>query len=211
MKPINLLLATLALLFQTSAFAKLNCAEQAKSFARMVSIEQFFRNNIDYSEINGKSTTNKFHDQSQLIDRINTSKLKEFVAQCGWPTKSLYGKVVVSDAWLLLQHSPDNAFQKSTLVLIENAFRLREVEPQHVAYLADRVASNEGQPQKYGTQLDMVTECEFKFKPWDSREKVEERRKALGWPTLDIYIQEVYKTFLPPSCKVGEVATELKK
>jgi hypothetical protein len=106
-----------------------------------------------------------------------------------------------------------SSFEKISTIprLIENAFRLGEVEPQHVAYLADRVSSNEGRPQKYGTQLDMVGECEFKFKPWDSREKVEQRRKALGWPTLDIYLQEVYKNLISPSCKIGETAIELNK
>jgi hypothetical protein len=54
MKPIHILLATLALTFQPVALAKFNCAEQAKSFALMISIEQFFRKNIDYSEINRK-------------------------------------------------------------------------------------------------------------------------------------------------------------
>lgn len=71
----------------------------------------------------------------------------------------------------------------------------------YLAYLSDRVALAQGGPQQCGTQRDIKGECELEFRSFDDRAKVEARRKAIGWPSLDAYRQLVLHNAMPEKCR----------
>jgi hypothetical protein len=133
------------------------------------------------------------------VDADNTSFLKKIVAERGWPGRSLVGRDAADAAFLILQHSPDTAFQAKTLPLLEKAYANGEAEGQQVALLTDRVAVQRGQPQTYGTQAAVVN-GRFRLKPIADSANVDARRAKLGMPPVAAYMRildSLYSTRIP--------------
>lgn len=119
-------------------------------------------------------------ENQEDVDRRHTRRLKEIVAQIGWPTVSRVGKEGANDAWLLVQHaSNDVNFQRECLELMKAAAP-GEVGLSHVAYLEDRVLLAEGKKQIYGTQFETDEFGELQMRPTEDLEHVDERRAAIG-------------------------------
>jgi hypothetical protein len=121
--------------------------------------------------------------ESDQPDTRTTEALKVIVAKHGWPGKHLVGKDGARAAWLVVQHSRDLAFQKRCLEMLEIAVAQGEAQAVEHAYLYDRVAVNEGKPQRWGTQFDSANRPH----PIEDAAHVDERRKAIGLPTLAEY------------------------
>jgi hypothetical protein len=116
------------------------------------------------------------------IDRRHTRVMKKIIARYGWPGESMAGTMGSGAAWLLVQHADhDRSFQKQCLRLLEDAVEKQEVQPQHLAYLTDRVRVGEGIPQVYGTQIGH---------PIADPEHVDERRLAVGLSTRAEYLAQ---------------------
>jgi hypothetical protein len=114
-------------------------------------------------------------------DQARTERLRQLVKDHGWPVPALVGDDGANAAWLIAQHADlDVAFQRHCLALLERAAASVPSLRPHVAYLYDRVAVNEGRPQRYGTQFD---------RPIELPESVDERRAAMGLGTLAEYLQ----------------------
>jgi hypothetical protein len=133
------------------------------------------------------------------VDADNTSFLKKIVADRGWPGRSLVGGDAENAAFLIVQHSPDTAFQARMLPLIEKAYAAGEAEGQQVALLTDRVAVQRGRPQVYGTQASIVN-GRFKLNPIADSATVDQRRAALKMPPVAAYMRildSLYSTRIP--------------
>ncbi|MFO0935993.1 MAG: DUF6624 domain-containing protein [Gemmataceae bacterium] len=123
------------------------------------------------------------------IDTENRNWLKERIEKEGWPTISRVGKDGAHAAWLLVQHADSNReFQKECLKKIEVAVANKEAAPIDLAYLTDRVLTGEGKKQRYGTQLKIV-DGKFVVSPVEDEDKLDERRKSLGMPTMAEYLK----------------------
>ena len=61
-----------------------------------------------------------------------------------------------------------------------------DADPIDFAYLTDRVRINDGRPQLYGTQFELVDERR-RPRPIENPETVDERREALGMRSLRAY------------------------
>lgn len=121
------------------------------------------------------------------IDELHLSRLKEMIAEYGWPGFSLIGPEGSHAFWLLLQHTPDNAFQAQSLELLERAVSNQEASPIDLAYLKDRVYMYAGRKQIYGTQLN----ADLTVYPIEDEQHVNERRFAIGLPSLEAYMEDV--------------------
>ncbi len=87
------------------------------------------------------------------IDEENTNRVREIVAQIGWPTYAKVGERASNAAWIIVQHAdrqPD--FQAYCLPLLEEGYKARQVNPSNYAYLYDRVKKSRGERQRYATQ-----------------------------------------------------------
>jgi hypothetical protein len=182
------------------------CSNYAADLAVMVSADQALRARWDFSALPTGAVSPaelpRIVQQTALVDRANTTRLKALVRACGWPRRSVHGEQAVQDAWLLAQHADhDRRFQRLVLSLLEAGVKAGEVPPENLAYLADRLAVADGRPQRYGTQLNQTGPCGFEFSPLDNRARVEERRKAIGLPPLEDYRQLVNDTAASPGCK----------
>jgi hypothetical protein len=132
---------------------------------------------------------------NKRIDLTNTSKLKRIVARYGWPTISQVGAPAAHAAWLIAQHSNHDAeFQEKALRLMRRLHRRspREVFPQDVAYLCDRVRVNHGKPQLYGTQLRRTACGTLTPFPIQNRAALDARRKAYKLGSFRRYMKSAY-------------------
>jgi hypothetical protein len=181
------------------------CASYAADLAVMTSVDQALRARWDFSappaDAGSPAELPRIVQQTELVDRTNTTRLKALVRACGWPRRSVHGEQAVQNAWLLAQHADhDRRFQRLVLSLLETGVTAGEVPPENLAYLADRLAVADGKPQRWGTQLTQTGPCGFDFSPLDNRARVEERRKAIGLPPLEDYRQLVNDTAARPGC-----------
>jgi hypothetical protein len=125
------------------------------------------------------------------VDERNTARMRQIVAEIGWPTISKVGPQASQMAWLLVQHADrDRDFQRACLVLMRTQ-PAEEVDAQNIAYLEDRVRVGEGRPQLYGTQFHANEQGELEPFPIEDQEQVDARRAEVGLGTLAEYAEQM--------------------
>jgi ribosomal protein S18 acetylase RimI-like enzyme len=160
--------------------------EIANEIEAMTTIDQDMRE---------RSQAEDYWDES--VDAKHTARMKEIVAQVGWPTVSKVGKDSSENAWLLVQHADrDVAFQEQCLALMKQE-KPEEVNPRNIAMLEDRIRVNKNQRQIYGTQHNEV-DGKYVPRPIDDEANVNERRKQMGLGTLEEGIAGMYEKYGPP-------------
>jgi len=128
------------------------------------------------------------HAELISVDARNTQRLREIVAEIGWPTRSKVGERAEHLAWLLVQHADrDVAFQRECLALME-AESAEEVCPKHRAYLVDRIRLAEGRPQIYGTQL-RTSDHGVEPASIEDPEGVDDRRHGVSLEPIAEYVR----------------------
>lgn len=126
------------------------------------------------------------------IDEVNDRhilQLKKVIAYHGWPRISEFSSETCDHAWILVQHTHDIEFQKHCLALMQQ-LPSEEVNKKSIAYLYDRIQTNNGQLQKYGTQIDSKTKKPFAI---EDPEHIDERRTAMGLEPLQDYVNFCHK------------------
>jgi hypothetical protein len=127
-----------------------------------------------------------YHPRMEAVHKANARRLKQIIAERGWPGRSLVGDEGATYAWLIVQHSiGDPAFQRSCLVLLIEAVANRDAPASHVAYLEDRIRTFEGRPQLYGTQFDRDRNGQINPLPIEDPDRVNERRRAIGLDNIE--------------------------
>ena len=162
----------------------------------MAEIDQRWRAKVtEYSKAGEKSAKiNKIWLKIQAIDKKHTSRLKEIVAQYGWPTISLVGKEASNQAWLLVQHADhDLNFQEKCLGLIKKAVQQQDVSPQNFAYLSDRIRVAKNLPQFFGTQFTREKNGNILLFLIYRKKDVNIRRKRYKLEPLEKYIAKAKK------------------
>lgn len=87
------------------------------------------------------------------LHRRNAARLRELIAVYGWPGEDVAGKDGAEAAWFVAQHSiGEPRFQRAAVSLIQICVAEGRTPAWHAAYLEDRIAIQEGKPQRYGTQ-----------------------------------------------------------
>ncbi len=126
------------------------------------------------------------------LDQRNTARLKEIVAKHAWPTRSLVGEEASSAAWLLVQHAgaDELSFMEEAASLIKAAAETGEAEPEHYAYLIDRIRMYRGEPQLFGTQTNME-DGRIVLHEIEDPESVDDRRAEHGLPPLQEYLDQM--------------------
>jgi hypothetical protein len=89
-------------------------------------------------------------------DSARSAWLRTAAAEHGWPNRSRAGDSAAHAAWLILQHSPIVEWQDAMLPLLEQLADSGEVLRSDVATFADRLLVRRGEPQRYGSQFDVV-------------------------------------------------------
>lgn len=125
------------------------------------------------------------------VEAANTARLKAIIAQYQWPGRSMIGDDGEHALWVLVLHADsDVAFQSHCLTRLRIAVAQGEADAEQVAFLTDRVCMNLGQPQFYGTQMQMIN---GEVLPWPIQDEdhVDDRRAAAGMAPLHEYIASI--------------------
>jgi hypothetical protein len=131
------------------------------------------------------------------VDDEHEIRMKEIIAQHGWPGKSLVGVEGSNKAWLIVQHcSP--SFQEECLPLLERAVAAGEATPKNYAYLLDRVRMHQGKPQVYGTQFRNGELWKL-----EDPDHVDERRRSIGLDTMAEYTEQMKRLYKPVAPKIN--------
>lgn len=123
-------------------------------------------------------------------DEKNRERLKQIIAQYGFPTRNLVGKDAMQGIFLIIQHSDqDKQWQKSQLANIEKAVKMGDMDGQSYAYLYDRIKINTGEKQWYGTQFEKVDAKNniAELAPTEDLENLDHRRMAMGLMPVEMY------------------------
>jgi hypothetical protein len=141
-------------------------------------------------------------DQGELGDGYNprmrevherhAARLKEIMAEHGWPGRSLVGDDGSRAAWFIAQHAiADPPFQRACAAAIEQALAKGEAPLTQLAFLVDRIRYYEGAPQIYGTQFEWDENGELNPWPIEDPERVDERRRGAGLNTMAERTREI--------------------
>lgn len=124
----------------------------------------------------------------EKISKENIKYVKQILNKYDWVTISEFDKEADCNAWLLVQHADDDIeFQKSILAKLEKLYLLKETSSVNYAYLYDRVAINEGKPQRYGTQGNVINGTWVVYLLED-QDNLDLRRKSVGLPPFQEYL-----------------------
>lgn len=132
-------------------------------------------------------------------DARNLPRIRQVVAEQGFPTMAQVGHDGVEAAWLLVQHADrDPAFQMRVLDELQARSAHGGISAQDYTLLVDRVLAARHQPQRYGTQFKLV-DGKLQPDPIADPADVDKRRAAAGLPPLADYecaLRVAYR--LPP-------------
>lgn len=132
----------------------------------------------------------------EQVDRDNTSWLKDQIRQHGWPSAAKVGKTASDAALLIVQHAVhDRPFQRMALDTVTKLFEKGEVEGRAFALLYDRVKTQGGEKQRYGTQAKM-NDRQITFDPMEDSANVDSLRKTVGLPPLAVYRRTLDSVYL---------------
>jgi hypothetical protein len=123
--------------------------------------------------------------------------MKEIVKRYGWPGPELVGQDGAYDAFLLLQHSPDLAFQTAMLPLVRKSYENGKLSAWNYALLVDRVRVRAGRLQVYGMSLNHWAGQEPILDPIEDEANVDKRRAKIGLSPLRDYLEFMRRMYFP--------------
>jgi hypothetical protein len=132
---------------------------------------------VDSGELGGP-----YVPRMEDVHRKNAARLRALIELYGWPAEDVAGQDGAEAAWLIAQHAvgePD--FQRRVLVLLRACVVDNRVPAWHAAYLEDRIALQEGRPQRYGTQW-VLDPTDGRDRPWSlaDADSVDDLRGEVG-------------------------------
>lgn len=126
-----------------------------------------------------------YHPEMAAVHGQNNQRLREILAEVGWPGVRLVGAEGCEAAWLIAQHAVlDVPLQAIALDVLTEAVQRDDAPAWCMAMLTDRVCMGRGEPQIYGC-ISIGNEAgELVPYPIADEAHVEERRAAVGLPPL---------------------------
>ena len=116
----------------------------------------------------------------------NAARLRELIAEHGWPSEDIAGKDGAEAAWFIAQHAiGEPEFQRDALKFLQAASAAGKCPAWHAAYLEDRIAMQEGRPQRFGSQW-MDDPRDGLTRPWKLAvpDQVNQLRASVGLDPL---------------------------
>lgn len=147
--------------------------------------------------IESRKLSEGYNEEMEKLHLHNASILNEIINEIGYPTVDKVGKEASEAAWLIIQHSigsPD--FMKKCTEQLQNAVKENKADTVNLAYLMDRIAVFEENPQLYGTQFDWDENGKLSPNLIDDLIKVNERRNTIGLNSLEEQTEIIRKRAL---------------
>ena len=117
--------------------------------------------------------------EMQKVHQSNAKRLREIIAEIGYPTISKVGEKASNSAWLIIQHSisEPNFMKNSYELMLQNK---ADICLSNIAYLYDRIQFFQGKPQKFGTQFN----ADASIFPVENKTNINEYRAEYNLPPL---------------------------
>lgn len=115
----------------------------------------------------------------RAVDKANQASLLRMLPPEGWFYASKYGPEAADAAFLIVQHGDLDLWRRFVPVL-EPLVAAGEVKGPAYALMFDRLARNEGRPQRYGSQMTCKA-GKFVVDTLEDPDRVDDRRKAMGF------------------------------
>lgn len=119
-------------------------------------------------------------------DSINLTRVKKIIDTYGWLGPDEVGKQGAQTIFLVIQHA-DSLTQTTYLPLMREAVKKGKAQPQHLALLEDRVLTDQGKEQIYGSQVRTNDAGKNEFFPIKDEANVNKRRASVGLQPLEEY------------------------
>lgn len=136
---------------------------------------------------NGGKPSDEDMAKMKAVDLENTAWLIELIGRIGWIDAERFGVEAAQAAFLLVQHSGNLRLMQTALPLIKQDVDAERLHGSPYALLHDRTALNQGQRQRYGSQLNWGPDGLF-VAPLENPDTVDERRASLGMQPLADYL-----------------------
>lgn len=140
-------------------------------------------------------TDTAFMGRMVRADSAHSRRLRELIDRHGWPRASEVGPEAAEAAFLIVQHTPFEDWQRSILPHVERSVHAGELDAQDYAMLYDRVQTKLGRPQRYGTQLSSTEDGKLRLDSLENPETVDSLRAELGMPPLEEYLRVVEEAY----------------
>jgi VWFA-related protein len=136
----------------------------------------------------------------------NTAELCSILKQYGWPTRDLVGDDGAKSTFYLLRNSATDQLQRDLLPVIIAAVKKGEVTKSSFAAYIDRLRTNAGLKQIFGTQAT-IRDGFLVLYPISDEQHVDARRKQYELPPLKTYLRGLEQLYRLPLIKAtGELA-----
>lgn len=99
--------------------------------------------------------------------------------------------------FLVIQHG-DSLMRATYLPMMREAVKVGAARPEDLALVEDRLLTEQGKPQIYGSQVRVDSTGKAKFFPIADEAHVDERRASVGLEPLESYARYFGIDYHPP-------------
>lgn len=132
-------------------------------------------------------------------DKASSDYMIDLLNEINWVDKSTYGDWPSHFAWLIIQHADKNIeLQELALERIYPLLESNEVSKKNYAYLVDRVKTNKGEKQIYGTQS--TGQCINglpELRPIAKPDQIDKIREEMSLKSIDEYLSQLTPSVCP--------------
>lgn len=189
---------------QLDKIAKINNFPEYRYFDK-IAYKMFIKDQSNYYELEYFKNKTKYEQLKKKLNKENLIELDKIIGSYGFPTISKFGVEFSETAFLIIQHQEDLKRQQKYLELLENLLKDNEVKKLNYAYLKDRVLTNEGKKQIFGSQLsfDEVKKVfYFDVSNLIDPQNVDQRRKNFDLEPISDYLKRHNIIWNPSSEKL---------
>jgi hypothetical protein len=133
-----------------------------------------------------------------IQDSINLIKVKNIIDTHGWLGPDEVGKQGAQTIFLVIQHA-DSLTQVTYFPAMQEAVKKCKAQPEALALLEDRILTNQGKEQIYGSQLKMNEAGKYEFFPIKDEINVNKRRASVGLQPLEKYAKYFGINYILPT------------
>ena len=136
----------------------------------------------------------------------NTAELCSILKQYGWPTRGLVGEDGAKSMFFILRNSTTDELQRDLMPVIIAAVKKGEVSKASFATYFDRLRTNAGLKQIFGTQATIKDGFLVLF-PISDEQHVDARRKQYDLAPMKTYLHELELLYQLPLIKATGALT----
>lgn len=125
----------------------------------------------------------------RIADSINRGRIFALLDTSGFPAKTVIGIEGATTIWAVIQHAKPEDREKYFPVL-QKAVQYSNLEAKYLAYTEDRILTDKGLKQKYGTQFRQEPGGKLYMEPVADPGKVDSLRNTVSLSSVSTVLKE---------------------